>query len=268
MTDQAPFLFAQQPLERQTLFERIAAVIEEQVLSGQLKAGAKLPPEAELAAQFGVSRPVVREALARLRERGLIETTSGSGTVIRHPDARHLAEAALRHLRLSATSGSAIVNLYEARSAIEVVTAQLAAIRATAAERSDIYGYLEVMRSKRTSRPEWTAADLGFHLAIAAASHNPFLLTLLEPLAMVIEGGIQQSHRDPAAVKAGLEAHGQIWTAIEARDEEAASAAMRQHLLDSRDRLMATLDWDGGSPISQEKKEAPTAGANRPGVSN
>src|ERR687883_1714586 len=90
-----------QPLQRLSLFEALGAQIEEWILSGQLEAGAKLPSEGSLGRQFEVSRPVVREALARLRERGLIETVSGSGTFVRHPDADHLADAVVRHLRVA-----------------------------------------------------------------------------------------------------------------------------------------------------------------------
>jgi len=91
-----------QPLPRLSLFEALADQIEERILAGQLEAGAKLPSEDALARQFGVSRPVVREALAQLRERGLVETVSGSGTFVKHPDADHLTEAVLRHLRVAA----------------------------------------------------------------------------------------------------------------------------------------------------------------------
>jgi GntR family transcriptional regulator, transcriptional repressor for pyruvate dehydrogenase complex len=210
-----------QPLQRLTLFESLAAQIEEWILSGQLEAGAKFPSEETLRRQFGVSRPVVREALARLRERGLIETVNGSGTFVKHPDADHLTDAMVRHLRI----------------AIETATARLAAVRATEHDLEQIAARLEAMRSEQADVRRWTAADLGFHLAVAGASHNPFLSTLLAPLVKVIERGIIESFRSRAAVEAGLRAHSAVWERIRARDEAGAENAMREHLADSERRL-------------------------------
>src|SRR5262245_41223895 len=119
-----------QPLQRLSLFEALAAEIEEWIVSGELEPGAKLPSEGSLARQFGVSRPVVREALAQLRERDLLETVTGSGTFVKHPDADHLTDAVLRHLRVAAGDATSIGKVYEARLAIESTTARLAAERA------------------------------------------------------------------------------------------------------------------------------------------
>ena len=113
---------------------------------GQLEAGAKLPSEDSLSRQFGVSRPVVREALAQFRERGLIETMTGSGTFVKLPDAGHLTDAVLRHLRVAAGGSESIAKVYEARLAIESTTARLAAERATEHDLAQIEARLETMR--------------------------------------------------------------------------------------------------------------------------
>ncbi len=228
-----------QPLQRLSLFEALAAQIEELVLSGQLEAGAKLPSEDALARQFGVSRPVVREALARLRERGLLETVTGSGTFVKHPDADHLTDAVVRHLRVAAGGSDSIAKVYEARLAIETTTARLAAQRATEHDLEEIAGRLEAMRTAGEDIELWTASDLGFHVSVAAASHNPFLSTLLGPLVKVIEEGIIESFRSRAAVKSGLRAHQRILEAIHAHDPDGAELAMRDHLADSERRLTA-----------------------------
>jgi GntR family transcriptional regulator, transcriptional repressor for pyruvate dehydrogenase complex len=226
-----------QPLQRLTLFESLAAQIEERILAGELEAGAKLPSEEVLRRQFGVSRPVVREALARLRERGLIETVNGSGTFVKHPDADHLTDAVVRHLRVAADDGGSISKVYEARIAIEAMTARLAATRASEHDLDQIEAHLEAMRSERRDVQRWTTADLGFHLAVASASHNPFLSTLLAPLVKVIERGIIESFRSPAAVEAGLRSHETIWKRIHVGDEAGAEEAMREHLADSERRF-------------------------------
>jgi DNA-binding FadR family transcriptional regulator len=229
-----------QPLQRLSLFEALAAQIEEWILSGTLEAGAKLPSEDSLSRQFGVSRPVVREALAQLRERGLIETLSGSGTFVKRPDADHLTDAVLRHLRVAAGGTESIAKVYEARLAIESTTARLAAERATEHDLSEIEARLETMRGAARDVQLWTASDLGFHVAVAEASHNPFLSTLLAPLVKVIEHGIVESFKSRPAVRAGLRAHERICERIRERDGAGAEEAMREHLADSERRLTAT----------------------------
>jgi DNA-binding FadR family transcriptional regulator len=229
-----------QPLQRLSLFEALAAQIEEWILSGELEAGAKLPSEESLARQFGVSRPVVREALAQLRERGLLETVSGSGTFVKHPDADHLTEAVLRHLRVAGDGTASIGKVYEARVAIESTTARLAAERATDHDVEHIAVRLETMRAAAADVQLWTASDLGFHVAVARASHNPFLPTLLAPLVKVIEHGIAESFRSRQAVRSGLKAHEEILDRIQQHDPAGAEQAMREHLSDSERRLTGT----------------------------
>ena len=115
------------PPNRAGLFEQVASQLEGLILAGKIEVGAKLPPEGVLASQFGVSRPVVREALAQLRERGLTETVNGSGTYVRRPDSEGLTDVLLRHLHFgSLAAPQAIESLYEARIAVEVMAARLA----------------------------------------------------------------------------------------------------------------------------------------------
>jgi DNA-binding FadR family transcriptional regulator len=226
-----------QPLRRLTLFEALAAQVEEWILAGELEPGAKLPSEEELRRQFAVSRPVVREALSRLRERGLIETVNGRGTFVKHPDAGHLTDVLVRHLRVTSDDGGSVAKVYEARVAVETATATLAATRANEHDLEQIALRLEEMRAERADVERWTAADLGFHLAVASASHNPFLSTLLAPLVKVIERAIEESFGSPEAVEAGLRAHEKISERIHARDASGAAEAMREHLIDSERRF-------------------------------
>lgn len=211
----------------------MASKVEQAVLSGELESGARLPAEGTLAKQFGVSRPIVREALARLRDRGLVKTVTGSGTFVQQPDADHLAEALLRHLREVRTDGQSIRNLYEARIAIETMSAQLAAVRATEHDLEKIVGHLDTMREVQGDRDRWTDVDFRFHLAISTASHNPFLSTLLAPLGRVIQRSIFET-QSARAVPGALRTHEEIWEAIQRHDAVASGDAMRRHLLDAQ----------------------------------
>lgn len=228
-------------LDRNTLFAQLASVIEARIVSGELKPGYRMPSEGALATQYGVSRPVVREALAKLRERGLIETVNGSGTFVRHPNDDDLHDVILRHLRLIGTSADAVRDLYEARIAVEVMTAQLAATRATEEELAEIEGHLLRMRAHQNAEKDWVSADLSFHKAMAAASHNPFLVTLLKPLVQLIEDSIRAGHRSPEAVARGLGAHERILESLKLHDPDGAGLAIREHLLDSQQPVLEVL---------------------------
>lgn len=226
-------VIAIEKLERPTLLGMLTERIEEWILSGHLTAGQKLPAEGVLAARFGVSRPIVREALSQLRERGLIRTVTGHGTFVREPDPSHVGDTLLRHLRLSGSDPASIRNLYEARNAVEVEATALAATRRTESDLSEIARRVGEMRAARQDQTRWTNADLGFHLAVAASARNPLLAMLLAPLVKVIQDGIAATHRSRQAVAAGLRAHTRILRAIEASDPAAAAEAMRAHLRES-----------------------------------
>ncbi len=223
------------PPTRAALFEQVAAQLEGLILAGKVAVGSKLPPEGALAAQFGVSRPVVREALAQLRDRGLTETVNGSGTYVRQPDSEHLTEVLLRHLRFGELAAPQVVeSLYEARIAVEVMAARLAASRVLDADLRLISARFEEMKTARHDPAAWIAADMGFHLAVVDAAHNPFLGAFLMPMTRIMEQSMSESWRDPKAVRAGLLAHQAICDAIVGHDEEGAAKAMLNHLEDSR----------------------------------
>src|SRR5580704_6876233 len=124
-----------------------------------------------MAAQFGVSRPLLREALAELRAEGFVETISGRGTFVRHPTETDLADAFAHQLLLAASGpGPTADHLYEARQAIEVVAAELAAQRATPEAVETLERLLATMTESRDDAAAYTAADVGFHIAVARAT--------------------------------------------------------------------------------------------------
>ena len=118
------------------------------------------------------------------------------------------------------------------------------------------------MRDSRGDPASWTAADLGFHVAIAVGSRNPFLAALLTPLTRIMEESISASHGNPDAVMSGLAAHEAIWAAIDARDAQGASTAMLSHLDDSKDRLAGILT--AGSAVTEGGQERPRSGKHDP----
>jgi len=225
-----------QKIERLRLSEQVANTIEEAILSGSFGIGSNLPSEQRLADQFGVSRNVVREALKFLQERGLIRILNGSGAFVAPPDAGITSSALGRYLRLTGAYSS-IQNLYEARRTIEGTNARLAAERADEQDLEILADCIRRMQEHAGSIEKWSQADLEFHLAVAKATHNPFMGILLEPLVDPLRGVIAEGYRVPGATDKGLEAHIRLYECIKNRDSEGAYQAIMEHLHDSEARI-------------------------------
>ncbi len=222
-------------ITKRSLVERLVAEVRGQITAGRLAEGQQLPTEARMAAEFGVSRPLLREALAELRAEGFVETVNGRGTFVRHPSETDLVDAFVRQLQLSSREpGLTADHLYEARQAIELSTAALAAERATPELTATLERLLQAMKDSDGDAAAYTAADVGFHVAVARATENPLFPTLLAPIATMIIKGMFESHDTPDAVRLGIKAHGRVLKAIKRRDPEAARQAMAAHLSESR----------------------------------
>lgn len=225
-----------QKVERKRLPEIVATEIEEAIMSGSFAVGGQLPSEQQLADQFGVSRNVVREAFKFLKERQLIEIRNGSGAYIKRPSTEPTSDALGRYLRLSGFHES-IEDLYEARRILEGWNARLATQRADAHDLENLQSCLQRMETHINSMEHWSEADLDFHLAVAKATHNAFLSILLEPLVGQLRGVIAEGYLVPGAVERGLEAHRNLYQAIQSGDEEGAYQTIMAHLIDSETRV-------------------------------
>src|SRR5580700_2060235 len=119
-------------IRKRSLVERLVAEVRGQITAGRLAEGQQLPTEARMAAEFGVSRPLLREALSELRAEGFIATINGRGSFVRHPTESDLVTSFARQLGVSAASAPELTvdQLYEARTVIEAATAEFAASRA------------------------------------------------------------------------------------------------------------------------------------------
>src|SRR5580692_4854133 len=222
-------------IRKRSLVERLVAEVRGQITAGRLAEGQQLPTEARMAAEFGVSRPLLREALAELRAEGFVETVNGRGTFVRHPSEADLTDAFVRQLRLSGREPELTADhLYEARQAIELCSAALAAERATPELIATLERLLQAMEDSGGDAAAYTAADVGFHVTVARATENPLFPALLAPIATIIIRGMFSSHGHPDAVRLGIEAHRKVLTAIKRGQPEAARRAMAAHLRESR----------------------------------
>jgi DNA-binding FadR family transcriptional regulator len=195
--------------------------------------GDKLPTEAALAERFGVSRTVIREAVATLRTEGLLETRQGSGIFV----ARTRQDLVFRLAR-SAAWEQHLRSIYELRFGLEVAAAGLAAVYRKDADLWELERALDTMAADETRQ----AADLRFHSALAAASGNEHYERLLPILAGELSVLIREAHRGSGDYRVPpaqllVAEHRAVRDAIARQDAAAARHAMELHLHNSARRF-------------------------------
>jgi GntR family transcriptional repressor for pyruvate dehydrogenase complex len=163
-------------VRRTRLSEEVSFALEGRIARGEIKPGAQLPVEKALAETFGVSRAVIREAVARLKADGRVETRQGAGAFVT------LVPKSL-NFRFWQGDGPALLELreiFELRAMVESSIAELAARRRLPADITAIECFLHAMDDALASGSDGSEADDDFHLAIAAATHNSYTHRLLE----------------------------------------------------------------------------------------
>jgi DNA-binding FadR family transcriptional regulator len=217
---------------------RIAAAIMREINEGRLKLGDRLPTEQFLAESFGVSRNVVREAIAQLRSGGILSSRQGVGTVV----ALGQGDPTPRNAPVAQADPSQFRHAYELRAIIEMEGAGLAARRGDAAQLRAISLTLERMQRAERWEKEGVDLDLGFHLAVARASGNPYLVSAIEgltgPMRQTIVATRQRSGGIVGEVRTlTIDEHAAIRDAIVRRQPDAAREAMARHIRNAAARL-------------------------------
>lgn len=229
---------------RPKLSERVVATVRSQILAGDVQPGHKLPTEGQLTETFGVSRTVVREAIATLVADGLVETRQGAGVfVIERPA---MAFSSITHEIGNKISHA--LNVLEVRMGLEIESAGLAALRRSAAQDASIHeAFFEFDRLLKAGEATGRK-DFEFHRAIAAATNNPFYVEVLDALGMrAIPCDITSPWGTDSVLtreyQQGLqEEHLAIMQAISRGDADAARDAMRHHLTASQRRYYSRLN--------------------------
>ena len=221
--------------QRKSLADLVFERMHRSIKSGAYAPDERLPTEHDLAAEFQVSRPVVREALKKLREQRLIYSRQGAGSFVAQLGVKEpLGFGALESL-------ADLRRCYEFRLVIEPANAAAAAERRNEADLAEIRRALEVMRDATDRRRHREDADFEFHLAIARATQNQYFATAMEALKDHIAVGMQFHGLSLKRTVDGLAhvyaEHQAIAEAIADRDAGAARARMAAHLAGSRDRL-------------------------------
>jgi GntR family transcriptional repressor for pyruvate dehydrogenase complex len=222
---------------RRSLSDAVFDRIQRAIKSGAYGVDERLPTEHALAAEFQVSRPVVRDALQRLRDQGLIYSRRGAGSFVREQGIREpLGFGQMENL-------SDLQHCYDFRLTIEPEAAAMAAQRHTPEALARIKSALSLLRDATNRQAHRADADFAFHLSIAQASANPYFSTAMQALEEHIAVGMRFHGMSLRATADGLQhvfvEHSAVFDAIARRDADAARTLMRTHLTGSRDRLFA-----------------------------
>jgi GntR family transcriptional regulator, transcriptional repressor for pyruvate dehydrogenase complex len=204
----------------------LADVLAERVMTGRLAVGERLPSERQLALEFGMSRPMVREALRTLVERRLIDVAPSRGAFVRRDTGpRRYQPFDVEYRRRGTTARQ----LSEARLMLETEAAALAATRADASDLATLQAAVE--RLEASANPlDRVRNDLAFHAAMVAASHNSVIETMFASIQGLTVELMVRSAGDPEVVRRSQPYHRLAYEAIAARDADAARTAIRDHL--------------------------------------
>jgi len=215
------------PIEIRSSSEAVVAKVEEMILSGKLKPGAKLPNEHELTQIFGVSRGTLREALFALKNKGMIERKPGRGTFIRRVDRIQLLHA----LATRKCDEELFLDILEVREILESKAIELSIERGTAKDFEKIHFALQLLEEAiKNGDPSPLEADLEFHISIAFAAHNEILLWLIWKLSELLQGVREKTLMVPGRLSECQREHRAIFNGILNRDLQGALTALKNHL--------------------------------------
>lgn len=222
---------------RRSLSETVFDRIQRSIKSGAYAVDERLPTEHALAAEFQVSRPIIRDALQRLRDQGLIYSRRGAGSFVREQGIREpLGFGQMENL-------SDLQHCYDFRLTIEPEAAAMAAQRRSPEALQKIKTALNLLRDATNRQAHRADADFMFHLSIAQASSNPYFVTAMQALEEHIAVGMRLHGLSLRRTNDGLghvlTEHTAVFDAISTGDVETARKLMREHLAGSRDRLFA-----------------------------
>lgn len=210
------------------LYEQIVTQIETSILEGKLHAGDQLPSERELAEQFHVSRTAVREAIKALREKGLVDIQTGRGTFITEGSSQAMRKT--WDWMVKSNEGDSQADLVQVRGIMEPAIAAIAARMATQSDLDSLETAVAVMDRSLDDADAYIEADLEFHLALARATQNGLIPSLVDPIVGLLREQRKRMFLVTGGPERGQYHHKRILEAVKRRDPDAARAAMEAHL--------------------------------------
>ncbi|MBK1783655.1 FadR family transcriptional regulator [Prauserella sp. ASG 168] len=229
-------------LERGMVSDRISGQILEVIAGERLRPGDRLPPERELAALLGVSRPSLREALRSLKAQGHVEVRHGSGVFVADPaTTRTLREAMV-------TEEMSLVELFDMREVLELPAAGWAASNGDKDKLAAVLrAYEQLDAATREDPVDWNTLqelDAAFHMRIVEAAGNRFMTRTLTVLQEILSRGMETTLRVPGRLERSRDDHRRILDAVLGGDPAAARRAVKTHINGARKAAMARLHED------------------------
>lgn len=226
--------------------EEVAARLRDMIHSGELRAGDRLPPERDLAKLLGVSRPTLRAGIRSLSTVGILQSKQGAGTFVAERDESPTLDSSPLRM-LSALHGFTSDEMFEARLALEMSIAGLAARRASSEHMTRLAEEIAGMYASLGNPEQYLVHDMRFHQTIAAASDNRILTSLMNMVATILFDTRSKTVHRALDLKESAEQHHNIYRAIREHDIEAAEQAMHDHLIETqkaqaREREQAAAD--------------------------
>lgn len=212
------------PVTRPRLYEVIVEQLCAYIADNEMGAGDRLPAERDLAAKLGVSRASLSQALVALEVQGVLSVRHGDGAILVRPPTEERAIKALRE------HADRIPDIIEAREALEVKLAGLAAARRTDAEMAAIDAAIATMESEIEAGDRGVVGDELFHEAITAAAHSSLLAKLMHEISGLIRETRIESLSQEDRPRTSLEGHRRIADAVRKQDPQEASRAMADHI--------------------------------------
>src|SRR5437868_3524571 len=227
MTDLSSDIFKTIDSERRgTTSEEVISQLREMIHRGELRPGDRLPPERDLAKLLGVSRPTLRAGIRSLSAVGVLESRQGAGTFVVTADESPMLDSSSLSL-MASLHGFTSKEMFEARRALEMSIAGLAAGRATGEQLASLAEEMAGMYASLDAPEEYLLHDMRFHQMVAAASGNRILTALMNMVAAVLLDARRKTVRRAHDLKESAEMHRKIYRAIRGRNPEAAQDAMR-----------------------------------------
>lgn len=220
------------------IYEKIAEHIKQQIFTGSLKPGEKLPSDKELCQLYSVGRSTIREAMSALKIMGLLESRQGEGSYVKIYNSEDVGMPDFSGFLLS---DETILELMEARKSLELSNVELAASKRTDENLKKFQEILHQMEFNLINEDESEKADMLFHRTLAEATQNSIMVRLLDTIAEQMEKAMREIRRmgfsNPSTANRLLKEHKKIYQAIVKQDIEKAHKYMKDHLEHFEDEL-------------------------------
>jgi GntR family transcriptional repressor for pyruvate dehydrogenase complex len=213
--------------------EEVVTRLRDMIHSGELRSGDRLPPERDLARYLGVSRPTLRAGIRSLSTVGILQSRQGAGTFVADAEeSPTLDSSALR--MLSALHGFTSDEMFEARLALEMSIAAMAASRASSEQLTLLAEEIAGMYASLDEPEQYLVHDMQFHQTIAAASGNRILTSLMNMVATILFDSRSKTVKRAKDLKQSAEQHHNIYRAMRDHNPDAARQAMHDHLIETQ----------------------------------